>query len=72
MQQQEARRTKVLQKHTVAGVSRAWNFRKLFTKGCKVFSEDHVFSWWADGGYSEFGEYEEQCAYIIFRETWFD
>ena len=62
----------MLQKHAVVGVSRAWNFRRLSEKGSTAFSEDHVFSWWADSGYSEFSEYGDQCAFTIFRESWFD
>jgi hypothetical protein len=60
----------MLQKYTVAGVSRVFLHNKMFDKGCRIFAGDNVFSEWVDGGYSEFSEFEDQCSYNIFRDFW--
>jgi hypothetical protein len=60
----------VLQNHLVAGVSRAWKLNRMFNRSCMAFSHNIVFSEWAQGTYSEFWEFEDQCTYKIFRESW--
>ena len=60
----------MLQNYTVAGVSRAWSLNRLFNGSCMAFPHNIVFSEWAQGSYSEFSEFEDQCAYKIFRESW--